>query len=163
RSALLVKGIVSPVLKIPRLGLPLQLSRHLLDQFRAFRGWHVAHGMAEHTVSSGRQRHGDLVLGDSSLSPARYQCCHLLLQSDEGWGTVIMWWGVGRGIHVLFSQAKGLFPPKDRWPLLQPGPHAFPRIGTAARALDHLVEIPVGNLLAQRERPLDVHLDAFER
>src|SRR5262249_45172377 len=117
-SALLVKGIFSPVLKITRLGLPVQLLRHPLDQLRAFRRCHMAHGMAEQAVSGGRQRHGDRVLGHSGLSPARYQRRHLLLESDERCVTVIVWWGVGRGIHGPSSQARCLFSPKDRWPLL---------------------------------------------
>ena len=52
------------------------------------------------------------------------------------------------GESALGSTALELFPSKDRLPLLQPGPHAFPRIGTAPRALDHLVEIRMGDLFA---------------
>ena len=43
----------------------------------------------------------------------------------------------------------GLFPPKDRLTLLQPGTHTFTCIGTATGAFDQCIEVGVGNLLTE--------------
>ena len=52
-----------------------------------------------------------------------------------------------------------LFPAKDGRALLQPGTHAFTGIGATPGAFNQGIEVGVGNLLMEREGPLDGGLD----
>src|SRR5262249_40437420 len=62
-------GNLSPVLKIARLGLPLELVRDVLDDLRAFGRWDVSHGMSESLTACSSQHHGQFTEGDTGLLP----------------------------------------------------------------------------------------------
>ena len=80
--------LASPVLKIGRLRLTPQLLSDVLDEFGTLRRRYRSYGMSEHAIPCSRQYHSDLVGGDASLSPARDQGGHFLLQGYSR-GTVI--------------------------------------------------------------------------
>src|SRR5881409_3071684 len=81
---------LSPVLKIARLGLPLELVRDVLDDLRTFGRWDVSHGMSEGLTACASQHHGQRMERDTGLLPAVHQSRNLTTQGDDLWRIIIM-------------------------------------------------------------------------
>jgi hypothetical protein len=99
-------GLSSPVLKIGRLRLTLQMLGDMLDEFGTLRRRYRRYGLSKHAIPCSCQYHSDLVGGDAGLAPACDQGGYFLLQG-YGQGTVIWWRVVAMGIHGPDSSAKG--------------------------------------------------------
>ena len=71
------RDIASPVLKIARLGLPLEITRDVLDDLRTVGRRDIAEGMAKGLTACSGQCHGHLMQRDTGLLPALHEGRHL--------------------------------------------------------------------------------------
>jgi hypothetical protein len=78
------------VLKIARLGLPLEIVCDVLDDLRTFGRWDIPEGMSEGLTAGGGQHHGYLMESYTGLLPAVHQGRHLTTQSDHLWRAIIV-------------------------------------------------------------------------
>jgi hypothetical protein len=89
------------VLKIARLGLPLELVRDVLDDLRTFGRWDISYGMSEGLTACGSQHHGQLMERDTDLLPAVHQDRDLMTQFDDLWRSLTMGRQLGSSRHRL--------------------------------------------------------------
>jgi hypothetical protein len=105
-------GNLSPVLKIARLGLPLEHVRDVLDDLRTFGRWDMSHGMPEGLTACGSQHHGQRMERDTGLLPAVHQSRNLPTQGDDLWRIIIMGRQVRSSRHRLSSGVMWWIPPR---------------------------------------------------
>jgi len=110
----MITPLLSPVLKIARLGLPLELVRDVLDDLRTFGRWDMSHGMSEGLTACGSQHHSQLMERDTSLLPAVHQGRDLTTQSDHLWRTVIIGRQFRSSRHRLASGVMWWVPPRHQ-------------------------------------------------
>src|SRR5262245_9195632 len=71
------RGVASPVLKIARFGLSLEITRDMLDDLRTVGRRDLAEGMAKGLTACSSQCHGHLVQRDTGVLPAVHEGRHL--------------------------------------------------------------------------------------
>src|SRR5215831_6459679 len=84
------RGVASPVLKIARLGLPLQIVRNVLDNLRAFGRRDLTEGMSKGLTAYGGQHHGHVMQRYTGLLPALHEGRHLTVQSGYLWRAIVV-------------------------------------------------------------------------
>jgi len=78
------------VLKIARLGLPLQIVRNVLDNLRAFGRRDISEGMPEGMTAYSSQHHGHFMQRYTGLLPALHEGRHLTVQSSHLWRAIVV-------------------------------------------------------------------------
>jgi len=91
------------VLKIARLGLPLQIARNVLDNLRAFGRRDLSEGMPKGLTAYSSQHHGHFMQRYTSLLPAVHQGRHFTVQSSYLWRAIIVERRVRGSSHRLAS------------------------------------------------------------
>jgi len=71
------------MLKIARLGLPLQVARNVLDDLRAIGRRDISESMSKGPTAYGGQYHSHVMQRYTGLLPAAHQGRHLMVQSGE--------------------------------------------------------------------------------
>jgi hypothetical protein len=97
------RGVVSPVLKIARLGLPLESTRDLLEDLRTIGRRDVAEGMAKGLTADRGERQSHLMQRDASLLPAVHEGRHFTAESDEFWSDLVVARRIRGSSHRLSS------------------------------------------------------------
>jgi hypothetical protein len=91
------------MLKIARLGLPLQIACNVLDNLRAFGRRDISEGMPKGLTAYSSQHHGHFMQRYTSLLPALHQGRHVTVQSSYLWRTIIVERRVRGSSHRLAS------------------------------------------------------------
>jgi hypothetical protein len=92
-----------PMLKIARLGLPLQIAHNVLDNLRAFGRRDISEGVPKGLTAYSRQHHGHVMQRYTSLLPALHEGRHLTVQSSYLWRAIIVERRVRGSSHRLAS------------------------------------------------------------
>ena len=100
------------MLKIARLGLPLEIVCDVLDDLRTFGRWDIPEGMSEALTADGGQHHGYLMESYTGLLPAVYQGRHLTTQSGHLLRAIIVERHVRGSSHRLSSGVTWWEPPR---------------------------------------------------
>jgi hypothetical protein len=76
------------------------MTAKLLEQFRAFGGWQVAHGMPKGPACCSRHQYGNVECRYPGLLPAGHQGSNLLLQRRPRRSVLVLRGGIGRVAHA---------------------------------------------------------------
>jgi hypothetical protein len=91
------------MLKIARLGLPLQITRNVLDHLRAFGRRDISESMPKGLTAYSSQHHGHFMQRYASLLPAVHQGRHFTVQSGYLWRAIIVERCIRGSSHRLAS------------------------------------------------------------